>query len=57
VAAAVCDLGTSPLQLLLLGIVGPQLLTAAAQAQSLKHRDQEVYLGAGRPTVREFLAS
>jgi hypothetical protein len=62
VAAAVSSPGTSPLQLLLLGIVGPQLLETTARAQRLTlpkkaPSDEEVYFGGERPSLGDFLAS
>ena len=56
VAAAVSPPNSSPLQLLLLGIVGPQLLQSAARAQNFKRQGGDVHLGASHGQFREFLS-
>lgn len=57
VTAAVSNPGSSLLQLLLIGISGPQLLHSAAQTQIQWRPGKDVYLGAERSTWREFLGT
>ena len=57
VTAAVSNPGSSLLQLLLLGVAGPQLLHSAAQSQLRKRQDKDVYLGANASTWREFIST
>lgn len=57
VTAAVSNPGSSLLQLLLLGIAGPQLLHSAAQSQLQKRQGKEIYLGTEESTWREFLST
>jgi len=58
IAAAVSGPGTSPLQLMLLGIVGPQLLQATARARVPQRStdNDDVYLGPDRSSISEFMA-
>jgi hypothetical protein len=57
VAASVSPPSASPLQLLLVGIAGPQLLQLAAQSRKpLGSKDDELYLGSNhRMTIFDFL--
>ncbi len=58
VAAAASPSGSPALQLLIIGIAGPQLLQAAAQARtSVPGHNEEVYLGGQRKGLLEFLGS
>jgi hypothetical protein len=57
VTAAVSNPGSSLLQLLLLGIAGPQLLHSAAQSRIHKRQDKDAYLGAEMGTWHEFLST
>jgi hypothetical protein len=57
VAALVSPAGTTPTQLLLLGMVGPQLLQAAAQSSALRRESGDAFLGIDRHRFRDFLAS
>jgi len=57
VTAAVSTPGSSLLQLLLLGIAGPQLLQSAARAQRKKPKDKDVYLGAQSTSWTEFMGA
>jgi len=56
VAALVSPPGSSTMQLLLLGTVGPNLLQSAAQNQRLAPQDGQPHLGADGSWLRDFLA-
>src|SRR5712664_4046845 len=55
VTAAVSTPGSSLLQLLLLGVAGPQLLHSAARSHATTGPDKGVYLGSETDTLRGFL--
>lgn len=55
VTAAVSNPGSSLLQLLLLGIAGPQLLQSAARSQRKKPKDKDVYLGTEGRSWHDFM--
>lgn len=56
VAALVSPPGSSAMQLILLGTVGPSLLQSAAQNQRLAPQDSQPRLGVNRFWLRDFLA-
>ena len=59
VTAAVADPGSSLLQLLLLGIVGPELLYSIAQSRihNRKDKDKGAYLGGEPGRLGDFLGA
>ncbi len=56
VTALVSPPGSSAMQLLLLGTVGPSILQSAAQNQRLGSKDPQPHLGENRFWLRDFLA-
>ena len=57
VASAVSGPNASAIQLLLLGIVGPQLLQLVAQSKLTSAHVDEPHLGVARGTIVEFLST
>lgn len=58
IAALVSPSGSAPLQLLIIGIAGPQLLELAVQSRVRNARkDGEVHLGSDSTGIADFLGS
>jgi hypothetical protein len=57
IAAAASPAESSALQLLIIGIAGPQLLQAAAQSRIAGAKEDELYLGSEQGGLLEFLGS
>ena len=57
VTAAVSSPASSFMQLLLIGVAAPQLIESAAQSRVTKPSSHEVYLGAEKPGLLDFLGT
>ena len=57
VSALVSPVASSPVQVLLAGMVGPQLLHSVAQSKRLASKEGEVNLGGGTKPLIDFWAS